>query len=415
MPMPIQGLPTLLGAAPSPSTPLGPLRDGAIAWTTWATLMSFVGVLALALLGAGPVAVRHGQHSLESVTARLARVAVIAGMLSIPAVLTDLAHDADEAGGYDYGAAWSTLFDGTNDGRLSGIEVTMLALGVLLVLPLILRSRAAGRARRWQLAGGLLAGAVALGTTKFPDAVPKDWGRTSFQTLMWLLHLLGGGVWIGGLIGLVAIALPGALAGTDRSAFWSPVIRRFSVMAMSCVGAIALSGLWLYWEHVDGPTQLFTTMYGRVLGVKILIFGTMLLLGMVNQFWLHPRIDALRATGEDRRLPILLARQFPAVVAVEVLLGLGVLLVAPFLHGSARNQAFQEQAAKHATSETKKLPRIAVKQVSTSTWVYGTGETVAVVVIMAAAYRASGRISKRRQASGQARQPDAKATAAAPG
>jgi len=33
----------------------------------------------------------------------------------------------------------------------------------------------------------------------------------------------------------------------------------------------------------------FTTMYGRVLGVKILIFGTLLLLGAANQFWLHPR------------------------------------------------------------------------------------------------------------------------------
>ena len=29
---------------------------------------------------------------------------------------------------------------------------------------------------------------------------------------------------------------------------------------------IALSGLFLYWEHVDGPEQLFTTMYGRTLG-----------------------------------------------------------------------------------------------------------------------------------------------------
>ena len=77
---------------------------------------------------------------------------------------------------------------------------------------------------------------------------------------------------------------------------------------MSCVAAIALSGLFLYWEHVDGPSQLFTTMYGRVLGVKILIFGTLLLLGVFNQFWLHPRIDALRAAGDERPLRTILAR-----------------------------------------------------------------------------------------------------------
>ena len=34
----------------------------------------------------------------------------------------------------------------------------------------------------------------ALGATKFPDAQPKDWGRTTFETIMWMLHLFGGGV-----------------------------------------------------------------------------------------------------------------------------------------------------------------------------------------------------------------------------
>ena len=43
----------------------------------------------------------------------------------MPAVLTDLAHDASESGGYDYGAAWTSLYDGSNEGRLSGLAVTL--------------------------------------------------------------------------------------------------------------------------------------------------------------------------------------------------------------------------------------------------------------------------------------------------
>ena len=179
----------------------------------------------------------------------------------------------------------------------------------------------AGRARAWLLGGGLAAGAVALGTTKFPADAPEDWGRTIFETVMWMLHLLGGAIWLGGLVGLLLLALPGAVAAAERGAFWSAAIRRFSAVAMSCVAAIALSGLFLYWEHVDGPSQLFTTMYGRVLGVKILIFGTLLLLGVVNQFWLHPRIEALRAAGDERPLRTILVRRFPAMVAIEMLLG----------------------------------------------------------------------------------------------
>lgn len=410
--MPLSLVPPALPqfAAAAPSTPLGPFADSAVAWTTWVTLMGFVGLTALALLAVGPAAARTAPDAVPALTARLARAAVVIGLLAVPAVLTDLAHSAAESGGYDYAAAWSSLYDGSNDGRLSGLEVTFSLLGAVLLAPLTVRRITAGRGRRWLLGAGLTAGTVALGTTKFPDKTPDDWGRTAFETLMWMLHLIGGGVWLGGLAGLLLVALPGALPGplaaAQRTAFWSATLRRFSAWAMGCVAAIALSGLFLYWEHVDGPTQLLTTMYGRVLGVKILIFGGLLLLGMFNQFWLHPRIEALRAAGDQRPLTTVLLRTFPAVVGVEVLLALAVLFVAPFLHGSARNQAYQADLAKHATTDaagaaagdTRPLPKLAAKQATASTWAWGTTETLAVIALMVGGYRVSGNLSRRRTA-----------------
>ncbi|MFC4033450.1 copper resistance D family protein [Streptomyces polygonati] len=389
-------------AAAAPSTPLGPFEDSAVTWTTWVTLMGFVGLTALALVSVGPVARRIGPDTLGAVTARLSRVAVVLGVLAGPAVLTDLAHGASDSGGYDYGAAWNSLYDGSNGGRLLGLEVTLVLVGAALVAPLTVRKVAAGPARAWLLGAGLGAGSVALGTTKFPDAVPDDWGRTSFETVMWMLHLIGGSLWLGGLAGLALLALRGAVAPADRGEFWAPVIRRFSVAAMSCVAAISLSGLFLYWEHVDGPSQLFTTMYGRVLGVKILIFGALLLLGAFNQFWLHPRVDALRATGDERPLRTILVRDFPVVITVEALLGMTVLFVAPFLHGSARNQAFQASAAKHSAVSLDDLPKIPAKEVSASTWVWGTSETLAVIAVMIVGYWASGVLARRRTAAATA-------------
>ncbi|MET8437393.1 CopD family protein [Streptomyces sp900116325] len=329
---------------------------------------------------------------------RLSRAALILGILAVPALLTDLS--ASERGGYDYGAAWNSLYDGSNDGRLSGLEVTLVLIGAALVAPLAVRNIAASAARRWLLAAGLATGAVALGATKFPDAVPDDWGRTSFETLMWMLHLLGGAVWIGGLMGLSLLAVPGAIADADRGAFWSPAIRRFSVTAMTCVAAIALPGLFLHREHVDGPSQLATTMYGRVLGVKILIFGTMLLLGVFNQFWLHPRVDALRAAGDQRPLHTLLLRKFPVTVVADTVLGLTVLFVAPFLHGSARNQAFKAGIAQHSTIAVDDLPKLPPKEVSMSTWVWGTTETVTLIALMIAGYLISGSLARRRTTKG---------------
>jgi hypothetical protein len=157
--------------------------------------------------------------------------------------------------------------------------------------------------------------------------------------------------------------------------------------------------LFLYWEHVDGPSQLFSTMYGKTLGVKLLIFGTLLLLGMANQFWLHPRIEALRAAGDQRHLAAILLRHFPALVAVELVLGMSVLFIAPFLHGSARNQAYQASIAQHITTPTPadKLPKLPDKQASSSTWAYGTAETIVVAVVMLAGYGVSGRFAHMRR------------------
>ncbi len=230
-----------------------------------------------------------------------------------------------------------------------------------------------------------------------PSRGPAAAFGKSFETFIWMLHLLGGALWQGGLQGLLILALPGMVAAADRGAFWSSTIRRFSAVAMGSVAAILLSGLFLYWEHVDGPSQLFTTMYGRVLGVKILIFGTLLLLGIANQFWLHPRIEALRASGDDRPLRTLLVREFRLIVGVELLLVLTVLFVAPFLAGSARNQAFQADAAK-TLAPGKKLPKIPAKEVSGSTWAWGITETTVVIAIMVAGYYLSGRLARSRVA-----------------
>jgi putative copper export protein len=386
--------------APAPSTPLGSFEDNAVSWASWATLMSFVGLVALALVVAAP-ARGLGDREARVVRGRLAWAAIAAGGLAFAAVLSDQARGASKAG-YDYAAAWRTLFDGSTAGLLAGLETVLPLVGALILLPVALRHVLPGRMVTGLRVGALILGAVALGATRIPAEAPDDWARSVFQTFMWMLHLIGGGVWVGGLLGLVLLAPRGGL----DAAFWSPAIRRFAAAATGCVAAISLSGLFLYWEHVDDPTQLLTTMYGRVLGVKLLLFGSLLILGAVNQFWLHPRIDALRAAGDDRPLRTILVRRFPAVVGAEAVLVLALLFVASFLHGSARNQAYQADVAKHAAAPFSKLPRLPKlpqKEVSASTGIEGTAETAAGLAVTVAGYRFSGRLARRRTAAGQAR------------
>ena len=83
--------PYAIAVGAPPSTPLGPWVDSAVAWTTWITLMGFVGLTVLALVGAGSPARQASPGTLAHVTMRLARVAAALGVLAVPAVLTGLA------------------------------------------------------------------------------------------------------------------------------------------------------------------------------------------------------------------------------------------------------------------------------------------------------------------------------------
>ncbi|MEU6285716.1 CopD family protein, partial [Streptomyces sp. NPDC047028] len=115
--------------------------------------------------------------------------------------------------------------------------------------------------------------------------------------------------------------------------------RRVSLVAMICVAAVVVSGLWMTWEHVGAVSQLWTTGYGLALLVKTVLVLGMVTAGAVNQFWLMPRMTRARRASDNASLRHLTLRHFPRVVWGEVALGLAVLVVVPFLSGSARQEA----------------------------------------------------------------------------
>jgi copper transport protein len=162
------------------------------------------------------------------------------------------------------------------------------------------------------------------------------------------IHIISGTVWLGGLVLLAALA--GARGRLSRNAglLWADMWRRFSFVAMICVGAVLISGLWLSWEHVGGIRQLWTTGYGLALLVKILLVLGLVTAGAFNQFWLMPRIAQARRADETASLFHLALRHFPKVVWGEVVLGLAVLGIVPFLSGSARAEAGSSPAESSA-------------------------------------------------------------------
>ncbi|MER7752866.1 CopD family protein [Kitasatospora sp. NPDC097643] len=214
-----------------------------------------------------------------------------------------------------------------------------------------------------------------------PTTAPADldrWLDLAFDQT----HIVSGTVWLGGLAALVALVGTRGRLGDGAGLLWADLWRRFSLVAMICVGAVTVSGLWLSWKHVGGISQLWTTGYGIALLVKILLVVGLVAAGAVNQFWLMPRIVRARRADDTATLLHLTLRHFPKVVWGEVALGLAVLVVMPFLAGSARTEAGSAKAVS-----------------SGSVFAAGAALVAALAVSLYATAKASDALSRRQDAS----------------
>ncbi|MGW2813511.1 copper resistance D family protein [Streptomyces sp. NPDC001415] len=162
------------------------------------------------------------------------------------------------------------------------------------------------------------------------------------------IHIVSGTVWVGGLVVLAVLATTRGRLSEGAGALWADLWRRFSLVALVCVGAVLTSGLWMSWKHVGGIGQLWSTSYGLFLLIKIVLVLGMVVAGGVNQFWLMPRIAQARRADATASLLHLTLRHFPKVVWAEVALGIAVLAVIPFLSGSARAEAGSPPAVTNA-------------------------------------------------------------------
>src|SRR5207244_1886954 len=103
------------------------------------------------------------------------------------------------------------------------------------------------------------------------------------------MHLVTGGIWIGGLLQL-ALITPAVLSVTDRRAgFLAGVIPRFSQVAIVAVGLVVTTGAIQWWHRLHGITAAFDSNYGYMLAVKVVLLAPLLLLAAFNLLVVRPR------------------------------------------------------------------------------------------------------------------------------
>jgi copper transport protein len=91
------------------------------------------------------------------------------------------------------------------------------------------------------------------------------------------LHLLGAGVWVGGILGLATLRPPGGWRGEEGL----KMLRRFSWVALPAFGLTAVMGVLRATEELSNVRDLVNSTYGQVLDVKVLAIAVMLPLSVV--------------------------------------------------------------------------------------------------------------------------------------
>jgi len=110
------------------------------------------------------------------------------------------------------------------------------------------------------------------------------------------LHLVCTAAWAGGMAALAYGVLPlrHALAPEERAPAILPLLDRFSPVAYISVGILALSGVYSAAQHLDAPSMLHSTVYGRLLLVKLGLVGLLVVLSGSHVRGLRPRIARLQ-------------------------------------------------------------------------------------------------------------------------
>ena len=113
-----------------------------------------------------------------------------------------------------------------------------------------------------------------------------------------MVHVIAGGVWLGGLVVLADTLVRRKGAGTQLDA--AEMGLRFSRIATAAVVAVGVAGLALTWTIIDAPGDIVSTTWGRLLLVKVTLVLIAASIGAYNHFVVVPRIGQVPGSAELR-------------------------------------------------------------------------------------------------------------------
>jgi putative copper export protein/methionine-rich copper-binding protein CopC len=350
----VQASPPVL-AQPQPRFALPTIDRVIPRWLVYTAILTCIGSLLLRLMVWSPVLREFGRTSpawTRSVERRLSQVTIAAMLLFVPSSLLQAAWDAANAAkhplfseGFNVGQ-FASYLSSPGAGTLWSLRLVLIGMACVSFGAAFVPWRKLRAYARPLTLASLSLCATELLVRTLPGDLTSDTPRAVMTWLLDWTHLVGAAVWVGGLIGLAVTASLMRPASGSPSGAARQVIRRFSNLALICVGALTVSGIWSAWLHVGSPDQFVTTLYGRTLLLKLGVVMVLLVLGALNLLYVLPRLERARQLDPDRpSLVVAALRHFRRLVILEAVLGIVVLAIVPFMSGSARTQDAQLRSA----------------------------------------------------------------------
>jgi copper transport protein len=219
----------------------------------------------------------------------------------------------------------------------AALLVARVRRDVRVFVPAQARRSLGAAAATAQAGGGFLLGWALLGVALLATISLAGHAGTSSPVALGMVadvaHLGAGATWVGGLVGLLALAFPATRGRSDgeRVSLLAPVVARFSNLAVWSVALLVATGAIRGWMEIRTLAGLTGEEYGIALLVKLAVVIPLLILGTVNNRWTKPRLrraaeDATRVESGTSAL-----RTLKTLVLLEVLLAALVLAVTAVL------------------------------------------------------------------------------------
>lgn len=162
--------------------------------------------------------------------------------------------------------------------------------------------------------------------------------QLAYLTSVWL-HILAATAWVGGMLFLVLVVVPGLRQGdrANTAAFLRQTSERFRSVGWVCFAVLVLTGSFNLWvrgvRFIDLTRgEWLASPFGHLVWVKLIVFATVLGVSAVHDFVLGPRAmrtilrdPASSAAQTERRRAALMGRL--NLLLAFVLVALGVMIV----------------------------------------------------------------------------------------